>query len=104
MDPLIANDRDFLMAEKIRLERENAKLRADLATACKHPSDEVNAKYIVPVQLALAAERAEVDRLRSSLKNLHDLLGVAGQRSVARDLINSALEPETTNEHTTNPR
>ena len=30
MDPLIATDRDFLMAEKIRLERENAKLRAAL--------------------------------------------------------------------------
>lgn len=27
MDPLIANDRDFLMDEKIRLEAENAKLR-----------------------------------------------------------------------------
>ena len=33
MDPLITADRDFLMDEKIRLERENAKLRAELAAA-----------------------------------------------------------------------
>ena len=52
-----------LLCEK--LERENAKLRADLATAAKHPSDEVNAKYIVPVQLAYTSARAEVDKFRA---------------------------------------
>jgi len=66
-----------------------SRLERELATASRHPSDEVNAKYIVPLQvenarlhaagLAELLLRAENERLRAALVGIADVR-TCGQR------------------------